>query len=239
MTATLERSLQDGDTIGVVDDVDQDAEATSELLIDAGFSPVRVAITPNLDEMIESVASGARALICDHRLTKDETGRGVPYTGAEVVARCSERGFAAVLITTWANADEATSIRSFRDRIPRVLKRGRASGSTVIRDALEAAEAETRGAFSSERQAHRTVVRVVQVEEGEDPLAEVIVSAWRPDEAILVPGSLIAAGTSLAAHDLAGCRFLADVNIYAADEADLYFRDFEVLSEPPADWMRP
>jgi hypothetical protein len=231
--------LRDGDSIGVVDDVDRDAEATFELLIDAGFSPLRVPITPDLDRMVESVASDARAVICDHRLAKDEAGRGVPYTGAEVVARCSERGFAAVLITTWANADEATSIRRFRDRIPRVLKRGRASGATVIRDALEAAQAETQGAYAAERQAHRTIVRVVQVEDGEDPLAEVIVSAWRPDEAILVPCALIVDDTSLATADLLGRRFLADVNIHAADEADLYFRSFEPLSEPPDDWMRP
>ena len=182
MTIVLENPLRDGDTIGIVDDVDNDAEATAELLIDAGFNPVRVPITHDLDRLLESIALGARAVVCDHRLAKDAEGHGVPYTGAEVVAGCSERGFAAVLITTWANSDEATSIRQLRDRIPRVLKRGRASGSTVIRDALDAAQAEVVGVFAAERRSYRTVVRVIQLEREDSSLAEIIVPAWRPDE---------------------------------------------------------
>jgi hypothetical protein len=230
--------LRDGDIVGVVDDVDTDAEATAELLIDAGFAPYRVPIIPNLGSLLDTLSGNARAVVCDHRLAKDDEGRGVPYTGADVVAGCSERGFAAVLITTWANTDEATSIRQLRYRIPGVLKRGRASGSAVIRQALEAAQAEMQGVYSTERRSYRTVVRVADLEGGDPSLVEVIVPGWRPDEAILIPSSIILADTSLTADELPGRRFLADVNIYASDQSDLFFRHFEQLSEPPPDWMR-
>lgn len=234
MTLLLDRDLERGDSVAIVDDRDQDAATTAELLLDAGFLPVRVPLADDLTELLLGLKSTASAAVCDHRLSQYKS---VPYDGAEVAARCQEMGMPSVLLTTWANSDVPASIRRWRHDIPRVLQRGLGSSPELITEALRISQKETRGHYSSDRQSYRTVVRVTRVDKGQDSLVEAIVTAWRPTEAVQLPASLISNDTGLSAKSLAGRRFLADVNIYAGDQADLYFRNFAVLEEPPDDWM--
>lgn len=224
MTAVVEApgELAPGDPIAVVDDVDVDAEGTADLLEDADFRPVRVPLPDSIDALMDSLSGMARGVVCDHRLSQLVT---VPYDGAEV------------LLTGWANIDEVASIRRWRDRIPRVLSKGTDNSPDELARALRLAHREMLGEFTPDRQAYRTVVRVARVDQGDHPLAEVFVTAWRPAEAVLVPAALLTDDTGLAAHQLPSRRFLADVNIYATEQGELYFRQFEVANEPPPGWM--
>ncbi|MDQ1685598.1 MAG: hypothetical protein QOC82_2335 [Frankiaceae bacterium] len=234
MTALHEHELAPGDAVAVVDDVDVDAEGTADLLKDADFEPIRVQLPETVEALLANLSDVARAVVCDHRLSQVVT---VPYDGAQVAALCRERGLPAVLLTGYSNADEVASIRRWRDRIPRVLSKGTDNSPEAVAQALQLAQREVHGHFTPGRKAYRTIVRVESVDAGDLPLAEVFVSAWRPAEAVLVPATLLTEDTGLQLNELPGRRFLAEVNIYAPEQAELYFREFKLAAEPPPEWM--
>lgn len=225
-------SLKDGDVIGVVDDIPDDAEMTIDLLVEAGFQPVFVELEADAEVLIERLRASVRAVVCDHRLRQK-----VHYSGAEVVARCMSVQLPAVLITTYANTADSASIQRFKASIPEVLRRGSGSSPKALRLALDVANKETQGEYTAERKPYRTVVRVASLEDADQTYAEVFVSAWSPDEALRIPLEIITGETGVPADGIVGRRFLADVNIYARSADEVYLKNFEVLPEPPADWM--
>ena len=233
MNHVAERPLVQGDTVAVVDDVDEDADLTASLVSEAGFVPVVIPPTPSVERLLDLIRKDARALICDHRLG----GRAnVSYYGAEVVAKSNEIKIPAVLITTYADV-ESHSIRLWRSHIPRLLRRGRESDPDAIFEALVQAGEEAEGRYQDNRVAYRTVVRIEDVRTvGGTRVADVVVSAWNPSEVVEIPLSLIGSHATKTDEELRGSRFMAYVNIYADTADELYFRDFEPAPEVPEGW---
>jgi len=235
MLGLEERPLGAGDPVAVVDDVAEDADLTATLVREAGFEPLTIVPPPtSIDVLLEQISRNARAAICDHRLA----GRvNVGYDGAEVVARSNENNVPAVLITTYADV-EAHSIRLWRSRIPRLLRRGRESDPDTIAEALFQAARETTGRFEPDRLAYRTVVRVEAVRTVAGTIvAEVVVSAWNPSEVVEIPTALITRDVVVDERRLPGSRFMAYVNIYADAPDELYFRGFEPAPAVPNEWL--
>ncbi|MEU4775302.1 hypothetical protein [Micromonospora sp. NPDC023644] len=228
--------LHAGDRVAIVEDDEANLRAVVWTLEDLDLEPIWVPPDPRgVDFLIEGVRSVAGAVISDHRLGKKMS---IPYYGAEFVARSNQRKVPAVLMTSYANSDESTSIRAWRADIPRLLNRGTDAGDpTKIRGALEQAKAECLGEFSQERRAYQAVVRVKGLRAGPSgTVAEVVVTAWRPSEAVDVPASIITDGLSIEDGRLRGTRFVADVNIYAESGGDLYFKNIRPAPKLPEAW---
>jgi hypothetical protein len=234
MVELLEHPLSQGDPVVVVDDIAEDADLTAALVREAGFVPIIITPPlPSIEGLLIRIKKDARAVVCDHRLAERAN---VSYYGAEVVARSNEINIPAVLITTYADV-EAYSIRLWRSRIPRLLRRGRESDPDTIFEALNQADAEVGGRYAPGRRAYRTVVRIENVRMVEGTrVAEVVVSAWNPSEVVEIPLALLGEHSSKTDDELRGGRFMAYVNIYADTAGELYFRDFELAPELPDGW---
>lgn len=233
MPGLLER-IEPGSRIAVVDDSLDDMRRTSILLEDAEFEPV--AIKPpfdTLDSLLQVVVEKASGLVCDHRLSH---GAAVPFTGAQVVAASNRRHIPAVLITGYADLDEQTSIRRWRSSIPCMLRK-RFDPEAIDR-ALQIAHREQLVGPAPDRVAHRTVVRVLRVDQiGAERIVEVIVVAWDPVDAVILPADIITSRVGLSAETLPGMRFMANVNIHAKNSEELFFDGFEVAPKVPNEWL--
>jgi FixJ family two-component response regulator len=234
MTTVLEHSLGQGDPVSVVDDTAEDADLTAALVREAGFEPIVITPPlPSIELLLDRISKHSRALVCDHRLADRAH---VNYYGAEVVAKSNEINVPAILITTYADV-EAYSIRLWRSRIPRLLRRGRESDPDTIVEALIQAGGEVIGHYEPERKAYRTVVRIENLRSVEGTrVAEVVISAWNPSEVVEIPLALLGEHGSKTDDELRGRRFMAYVNIYAETADQLYFRDFEPAPEIPEGW---
>lgn len=227
-------SLRPGSRIAVVDDSIVDMRRTSILLEDAEFEPIAIDPTfPTLQELLDTVAARADGLVCDHRLSHAATA---PFTGAQVVAASNKTRVPAVLITGYADLDEQTSIRRYRSSIPCMLRKR--FGPAEIESALTQAHREQLMGPAPERVGHRTVVRVLRVDRiGAESIVEVIVVAWDPVDAVILPADMITSCVGLAESELPGKRFMANVNIHARSSEELFFEKFEVAPEIPRSWL--
>lgn len=234
MSALLDVPLRPGDKVAVVDDSEDDALRTAEMLIDAAFEPVTIPLrNVSVDSLLDEVAEKARGLVCDHRLSHHAS---VAYSGAQVVAASNARGIPSVLISGYIDLDEHSSIRRYRSGIPRLLSKRFAPED--LTEALNAVQQEHVQGPAEDRKAYRTVVRVLTLrEENSESIAEVIISAWDPKLAVALPTALITCDVDIDLHTLAGRRLMAEVNIYAASHEDLFFRNFEIALSPPDSWL--
>ncbi|MFD5825510.1 hypothetical protein [Lentzea sp. NPDC060358] len=234
----LDRPLRIGDQVAVLDDNAKAANALRWLVDEAGFDPILIKPNPRgVEEMVKEIVEKAAAAISDHRL-----GHAGPisYSGAEVVARANVVRIPAILITSYANSDENTTIRQWRSGIPQMLNRGSEGNSPdLITQALAIADDERRGIYLPQRKAYRTVVRVEDTRDGPDGLiAEVVVTAWRPQQTVSIPVSLIGdLVKGIPPRRLKRRRFMAEVNIYAETAGELFFREFEPAPDIPEDWL--
>src|SRR5258706_1418337 len=109
------------ETIAIVDDNAQAAEAVSYAAEDAGFIPW---IFPGKGDSVEStvnkIKEKAQAAICDHRLSPLGFAS---FDGAELAARLIHAKIPAVLISQFVNQDYDVSIRRWRAKVPSLLSR--------------------------------------------------------------------------------------------------------------------
>lgn len=226
-----------GSRVAVVDDDPEEAYATGMVLRLAGYEPVEISPQREAAEcMLRRVTDNCVAAVLDHRLN----GKiNVPFDGAELASLASQRGFPAVLSSTYISRDQATTIRLRRAEIPCLLDKDEQSAE-VIQSAFEAIVAEFHGDVPRARLALPTVIEVLGVHANEEmPTAEVLVPAWRPSVAIQLPAGLITEGTGLALRELRNRWVEAEVNCHAERERDLFFKNFSLSPELPEDWMRP
>ncbi|MEU4886357.1 MULTISPECIES: hypothetical protein [Streptomyces] len=221
----LDRPLSPGDPIAIIEDEEVNRRATGWIVEEADFMPIPIARIPaSLDELFAEIEGKAAAVICDHRLGR---GSAVSYFGAEVVAKSNRRKIPAVLLTSYANSDENSTIRRWRSEIPMLLSRGPDSDPDRLAQALTLAEDECRGVYTEARKPYRVIVRVQDCRYGpEEVVAECVVTAWQPRTTVDVPASMIADSLNTPIDQLVGKRLSADVNIYAPTAGELYFRDF-------------
>ncbi|MFZ4177766.1 hypothetical protein ACOZCI_26310 [Streptomyces griseoincarnatus] len=231
----LDRPLGPGDPIAIIDDEEVNRRATGWMVEEADFTPVPISCIPeSLDELFAEIEGKAAAVICDHRLGR---GGAVSYFGAEVVAKSNRRKIPAVLLTSYANSDENSTIRRWRSEIPMLLSRGSDSDPDRLAQALNVAEDECRGVYTEARKPYRVIVRVQDCRFGpEGVVAECVVTAWQPRTTVDVPASMITDSLRTPIDQLIGKRVSADVNIYAPTAGELYFRDFKMGPGVPAGW---
>ncbi|MEV6784635.1 response regulator [Streptomyces sp. NPDC051098] len=231
----LDRPLRPGDPIAIIEDEEVNRRATGWIVEEADFTPVPVSVIPSsVDELIAEIETRAVAVICDHRLGR---GGNVSYYGAEVVAMSNRRKIPAVLLTSYANSDENSSIRRWRSEIPMLLSRGSDSDPERLAQALSLAEDECRGVYTEERKPYRAIVRVQGRRFGpEGVVAECVVTAWQPRTTVDVPASMITENMGVPIERLLGKRLSAEVNIYASTAGELYFQNFKMGPGVPSGW---
>ncbi|MEU7963550.1 hypothetical protein AB0D09_08805 [Streptomyces sp. NPDC049097] len=231
----LDRPLRPGDPVAIIEDEEVNRRATGWIVEEADFTPVPVSRIPvSLEELFAEIEDKAVAVICDHRLGR---GGNVSYYGAEVVAKSNQRKIPAVLLTSYANSDENSTIRRWRSEIPMLLSRGADSDPDRLAQALSLAEQECRGIYTEARKPYRVIVRVQDLRYGpEEVVAECVVTAWQPRTTVDVPASMITDFLDLPIEQLVGKRLSAEVNIYAPTAGELYFRDFKMGPGVPAGW---
>ncbi|MEV5129396.1 hypothetical protein ACN6K8_004459 [[Kitasatospora] papulosa] len=231
----LDRPLSPGDPIAIIEDEEVNRRATGWIVEEADFTPVPISFIPtSLDDLFAEIEGKVAAVICDHRLGR---GSAVSYFGAEVVAKSNRRKIPAVLLTSYANSDENSTIRRWRSEIPMLLSRGQDSDPDRLAEALNFAEEECRGVYTEARKPYRVIVRVRDCRYGpEEVVAECVVTAWQPRTTVDVPASMISDSLSMPISELVGKRLSAEVNIYAPTAGELYFRDFRMGPGVPAGW---
>ncbi|MGW7002633.1 hypothetical protein ACWGCW_07355 [Streptomyces sp. NPDC054933] len=225
----------DSPRVALVDDREEALIRACDLLGDLPLTvdPMLLREPRTLDSVLEEILGrGCTALISDHRLRHHAR---VGFDGAELVYRANERKLPAVLYSAHVEDDEATSIREWRYRIPRVVQKGPHSVE-AIPEALQTAAAEVAGRRALERRGFLTPVRVVDVHRDGYPTVDVTVTAWKPDTVVTIPLTRLPATHQSASSSLIGTVFLGKVNFYAESEAELFFHDLELAPDPPADW---
>lgn len=212
--------------VAVLDDNLDDREMTSMAVEEAGFEPLIVDVGMGLEETVALIRKKADALVSDHHL---QWGASSRYSGAELVNRCYEAGFPAVLVTAYM-MDVNSSIRLFRRGVPQLVPRNDLDGE-CLRRALEIASLELSDAPSPQRAPHRALVRIDRVIQETDQL-DVVVPQWNPHARVSIPAGLVGdvGGRTVA---LEGRRYFAMVNTGAETESELYFVDFEDAGPVP------
>jgi CheY-like chemotaxis protein len=233
VTATQEppQEKEPPERIGVVDDSVDNAEVLSLELETAHFKPEVFGEEHSLpyrevDHLVDEIVEGGVDLvICDHRL---ETYEFAKFSGAELAARLYEMGIPALLLSQYLDGVGSDELRSFRDRLPVVLRRSNVSFSDR-ESALEVFEKcfrEIEGEPSRDRRGYRTIIQILEIGPN---IVDVVVPQWDDQKKITIPKEDIISDV----EDIKdGMMLFADVNLLANDESELFFRNFEGAPDP-------
>lgn len=234
--------ITEGTRVAIVDDVERQAETAAGIAEEAGLDPSIISETDGTFEeahqLLERVqATACSAVICDHRLSQTQFAS---FSGAEFVSVLYRKRIPAVLLSTFSAIDSDTSIRLHRAHIPALINRGEL-GPAQILGGLKRCERELAGNIVPERQARRTLVRIVDVlKESDTPVADAILHTWNPDRAVRFPLALIQDSSirgDLTQRFSGEARLFAEVNIGCRDENELFFKSFERAPEPNVDGL--
>lgn len=231
MSVSMNISPLDGlNRIAVIDDERAQAELTSYKLEEAGFDPIIIEgsnpFTTHQELTVAVRKTEAQGLVCDHRLTRHRFSQ---FNGASYVASLYG-ALPSVLTTQYIEIDVDVSIREFRERIPVLLSRDDTIPKILIQ-AFRVVIDELSGKISSQRKAHRAVVRVTELSSvAEERVVEAFIPQWNPGRAVRFPFKLIPEEIRHLVGP--GVRLLSSVNIEAKSSDDLYFRDFELAPNP-------
>jgi CheY-like chemotaxis protein len=211
------------ETIAIVDDNAQAAEAVGYAVEDAGFTPwIFPGKGGTVENAVSKIKENAQAAICDHRLS---TLGFANFDGAELAARLISNNIPAVLISQFVDLDYGVSIRRWRAKCPSLLTRDECRPET-IKDALELCRREMRGEIVSGRRKHRTLVRIADKQnEGDEQVIDAILPAWNRLRAVRFPVTLIPSELHVLLEK--GEYLIAYVNLAATRPEDLFFEGFE------------
>jgi len=165
-------------------------------------------------------------VICDHHLS--EKGDYAPYYGAQAVAESYRHGIGGILVTAFEQDDAELSLRRFRRHIPALIRSPEDFERGKLQAALLQADREVRGHLPSlERTPHRTIMTVRHVEpRGPNRIVKVMMSQWDSDQEVGFPIDIVPESLHVAVKP--GSMLIAEVNIEAARQEDLYFDKFEL-----------
>lgn len=223
--------LKEGASVAIVDDDDQAAEVTSELVAEAGLRPelIRGEVFDDPHRLVDVIRNIAAAAVIDHRLQPHGLAN---FDGATAAASLFDAGIPAVLVTTFV-MDADVSIRRWRYKIPVLLMRGEADGASIAR-AFDACIGEFQGKYLPERFPRRSLVLIEGIgQESGLSIADATIPGWNSGMAVRFPLDLLK--TELRPLVKEGVRFFAQVNIGSRRPEDLYLTDFELAPEPDPD----
>lgn len=207
-------------TAAVVDDQDETRQTMCDelKLADLDVDPL-VGPFGNVNDLLMSICKRSQAAVCDHRLYNFATCQG-----ADVVSRLYKRGFPAVLVTTYSNAD-LDLFRPFRRWIPVLLPADKTTDGDTLIHGWETCLREFQDDFTPTRRPWKTLVRIVDVDrEQRPPMVYAVVPGWDSSSKVRFPITVIP--PELQSKVCAGERFFAQVNKGAESAAELYFSDF-------------
>ncbi len=219
--------------IAIIDDDKREAEMAELEVESAGFESFVISKGHfnKIEDLTNMILGKAQGVLCDHRLSHSGLAK---FSGARLVAHLYDLKIPAILITQYADIDNGVSIRSWRDKIPVLLSRDEADASGIAQG-IEHCLNELQGHIPDTRKPHRTLLRIVDIgtESGEKVL-DAIIPGWNPYQAVRFPAILLPKSIHKS-HRKKGARLFAKINIGAEKASELYFKDFEIATEPDAD----
>lgn len=219
--------------IAIFEDNPLNRERLSDMVARCGATALPVAgPTPKLSGLGAFLKTQqADMVVCDHHLSQKKDY--APFLGAEAVAQCYRLGIAAILVTAYESADAECSLRLYRRHIPALVRSPENFDRHHVAEALLQAEMEVqRHSPARERVPHRAVMTVQRVEvHGSTRLVKVMMSQWDSKEEIGFPLDLVP--KKFQASVKPGNLLIAEVNIEAQRQEDLFFDKFE-LPNPDA-----
>jgi hypothetical protein len=171
-------------------------------------------------------------LISDHRLY--EHGDYATYCGAQAVAESYRIGVGGIVLTAYEKNDADNTLRRSRRWIPALLHSKELTHDSLQAALLQADMEVREHRIPIERKPHRTIMTVQRVEpRGENRVVKVMMSQWDATQEVGFPLDLVP--KKLQAAVKPGKMLIAEVNIEAARQEDLYFDKFEL---PDADVLK-
>ncbi|MCI0721755.1 MAG: hypothetical protein L0338_22710 [Acidobacteria bacterium] len=224
-TASILPAVQ---TVAILDDDPYNYDLWKMWVEGAGYTPV-ILEEPfsTLNEAVKRITSIAQGAVCDHKLT--QLGYKWPFDGAEVVARLYENNTPAILVTKYRRLEAELSIRRYRRSIPILLSFEDVSPAS-IRQGLNRCAAEIQGGILPGRRTHRAIVRVDEVANG---YVVAFVSQWNPHQAVNISKDVFP--DNIRNQLVGGQRYVAMVNIGAANSDELYFENIALAPDPDPD----
>jgi hypothetical protein len=232
----METMMFDLDSITIIDDDIETAEAVKDLIEDLGLDLKVDLITDghydDPEQIVEEVMSrgGNRGVVCDHRLQHQGLAS---FYGSELLSKFYHRGVPGALVTQFSEVDANTSIRLYRQWVPGVIDRELMTPQTIIYS-LSVCQEEIKGKLLISRRVHRTLVNIVNISREDDQVvADAFIPGWSPKHAVRFPIDSIQPDIqqsiieSLAKQEDKQIFTFAMVNIGAKDSTELFFHDFE------------
>lgn len=221
--------------IAIFEDNVRNRERLSDMVARCGATALPVqGPAPKLNGLKAFLAQqSVNMVICDHHLSQQRDY--APFLGAQAVAKCYEMGIAGILVTAFESSDAESSLRLFRRYIPGLVRSPQDLDRTHLEMALLRADKEVREKKPPlERVPHRTIMTVKHIlPRGSSKLVKVMMSQWDASEEVGFPLELVPKKLQDAVKP--GNMLIAEVNIEAARQEDLYFDKFEL---PDADALR-
>jgi hypothetical protein len=220
--------------VAVLEDSDQRREQLCGLVkLCRGIPVPSVGRAPDLNALPDYFAKERiELLVSDHRLY--ERGDYATYCGAQAVAVSYLHGVGGIVLTAYERNDADNSLRRSRRWIPALVHSKELTHET-FQAALLTADREVREhQILTERIPHRTIMTVKSVEpRGTSKVVKVMMSQWDATTEVGFPLDLVP--KKLQAAVKPGNMLIAEVNIEAARQEDLYFDKFEL---PDADVLK-
>lgn len=214
--------------IAIFEDNPNNRERLSGMVKLSGGIPVPVdGPAPKLIGLKAFFASqNIQLVICDHHLS--ERGDYAPYYGAQAVAESYKQGIGGILVTAFEKDDAELSLRRFRRHIPALIRSPEDFERGKLEAALLQADREVREHLPSlERAPHRAIMTVRHVEpRGPNRIVKVMMSQWDSDQEVGFPMDIVPESLRVAVKP--GGMLIAEVNIEATRQEDLYFYNFEL-----------
>ena len=230
-------------SVAVVDDDPVTRQLLAMHLEGLGFIPhVLTPSSPpykNVEQLWQDVAN-VDYVLCDHKLRYRNYA---DFEGAEAVSSLYLKRKPAILITQYTTP-EHMNILKLRPTIPYVIERD-SMEETDFRKIFNSCKAELEGNPSSERKKHRTLIQIDSVKKPLGSLGSLsslgsanseaiaFIPTWKKEKAIILPFSIVP--KNLHREIKAGNYLIANVNIGAHSENDLFFSDFEKAPLPIAE----
>jgi CheY-like chemotaxis protein len=221
--------------IAIFEDNLRNRERLSDMVTRCGATALPVdSPAPKLSDLSAYLNSQrANMVVCDHHLSQQKDY--APYLGAEAVAKCYALGIAGILVTAFESADAESSLRVFRRHIPALVRSPQDLDRNHLEAALLRADSEVREKRPSrERIPHRTIMTVQRIEpRSTSKVVKVMMAQWDATQEVGFPLDLVP--KKFHAGVKPGKMLIAEVNIEAARQEDLFFDKFEL---PDADVLK-
>ncbi len=214
--------------VAIFEDNPRSRERLSDMVTRCGATALPEAgPTPNLNGLKAYLErQHIHLVVCDHHLSQHRDY--APFLGAEAVAKCYSLGIAAILVTAFEKTDAEASLRVFRRHIPALVRSPEDLDRAHLEAALVRADLEVReNKPIRERIPHRTIMTVQNIElRGSTKVVRVLMSQWDVAQEVCFPLQMVPAKIRPAVKP--GKLLIAQVNIEAARQEDLYFDEFQL-----------